>query len=57
MAVKYVIRGRYDGRTEDVDEADNKAEAERMLGEYRLSFGGGWCLWLVKVTEEEEEGE
>ena len=42
----YVILGRYNGQTEEVDSFDEKGEAERCLGEYRMAYGAGWSLWL-----------
>jgi len=45
----YVIRGKYLGCPwEDIDEADNRAEAERLLGEYQMAYGPEWSL-TIKV--------
>jgi len=40
----YKIMGEYKGNVEEVDTADTKAEAEYLLGEYRLAFGNSWVL-------------
>ena len=45
----YKIMGRYgNGRAEEVDSADTRKEAEYLLAEYRLAYGAGWRLWIVK---------
>jgi len=41
------IMGRYRGRTEELDTADSKSEALRLVGEYRMAFGSGWEVWLA----------
>ena len=41
---EYVIMGRSEYGTEEVDTADNKAEANRLAGEYRMAFGAGWTI-------------
>lgn len=43
----YKIMGRYKGGSpEEIDEFDNRPEAERMLDEYSMAFGQGWELWI-----------
>ena len=45
----YVIRGKYPGCPwEDIDEADTRAEAQRLLGEYQMAYGPEWSL-TIKV--------
>ena len=41
----YIIFGRYNGETEEVDQASTKQEAEYLVQEYRLAFGPGWQIW------------
>lgn len=46
----WIIRGKYPGLPwEDIDEDEEKAEAERLLKEYRLAFSSEWRLTLKKV--------
>ena len=35
----FIIKGKYNGRTEEIDSAATESEAETLLGEYRLAFG------------------
>ena len=42
--IEYVIMGRSEYGTEEVDTADTRAEAKRLAGEYRLAFGAGWSI-------------
>lgn len=45
----FVIRGKYVGCPwEDIDEFDTKAEATKMLSEYRMAYGAGWSLTVVR---------
>ena len=45
----FKIMGRYGyGRAEEIDSAETRKEAEAMLREYRIAFGAGWQLWIVK---------
>lgn len=46
------IWGKYQGRTEKIDEFTSKKEAERCLGEYQMAYGVNWKLWLGKKSEE-----
>lgn len=42
----YKIMGRYNGQTEEVDEAETRKDAQYLLSEYKLAFGAGWSLWI-----------
>ena len=44
IMTEYVIMGRSEYGTEEVDTADTRAEAKRLAGEYRLAFGAGWSI-------------
>lgn len=44
----FKIMGRYMGRTEEIDNAATKRDAEYLLREYRLAFGSAWTLWIVE---------
>lgn len=47
--VEYPIMGKYqNGETEQVDSAESREEASRLLSEYILAFGAGWRLWIGK---------
>ena len=50
--MSYVIFGMYQGTTEEIDSFDSLREANAMLREYRLSFGGGWQLWVKRCKGE-----
>lgn len=42
----YKIMGMYQGETEEIDSFSTYDEAERMVSEYRMSFGAGWSIWI-----------
>jgi len=42
----FKIMGRYMGRTEEIDSAETKKDAEYLLREYKLAFGRAWKLWI-----------
>jgi len=45
----FKIKGRYlSYSTELIDEFDTLNEAEKMLAEYRMAYGAGWSLWIVR---------
>lgn len=45
----YKIRGKYQGQPwEDIDEFDTRKEALAMLDEYRMAYGAGWQLKVVR---------
>ena len=49
----FKIMGKLKGcETEEIDEFETKKEADLMLIEYIMAFGGarnGWKLWIKKV--------
>ena len=40
--MRWIIRGTYAGRTEEVDSFETRTEAIATLREYRLAFGANW---------------
>jgi hypothetical protein len=45
----FKIKGKYlRYASEVIDEFDTLAEAEKMLSEYRMAYGAGWSLWIVR---------
>lgn len=44
----YLIMGYYEGAGEVVDEADSKSEAHTLAAEYRMAFGPGWVIEVVR---------
>ncbi len=50
----YLIMGKYQGTTEEVDHIDPtetdtpEQDAEYLVNEYRLAFGPEWTLWVKK---------
>lgn len=48
----YEIIGVYRGTTEVIDETDDKAEAKRLVGEYRMAFGPEWSISWRCTTDE-----
>ena len=48
----YLIMGKYRGKTEQVDTATGEAEANYLVGEYRMAFGSEWVIWKELSTEE-----
>jgi hypothetical protein len=52
MKKVYVIMGKYCREPkEEIDTAENKQDAEYLLGEYRMAFGAGWTL-TIKTSNE-----
>jgi hypothetical protein len=45
----FKIMGKYQGKTEEIDSAETRSEADYLLGEYRLAYGAGWKLWVKKT--------
>ena len=43
---RYVVMGRYNGHTEELDSFDTMTEAELMRAEYCMAFGVGWSIWV-----------
>ena len=44
----YIIMGKSEAGTEEIDEFDTRQEAVKMLAEYRMAFGGGWTMWIKR---------
>jgi hypothetical protein len=44
---EYRIMGSYQGRTEEIDTAETRKEANRLAAEYRMAFGAGWSIWVA----------
>ena len=41
----WIIKGKHQGREEEIDQAETEEEIDYMLAEYRIAFGPGWLLW------------
>jgi len=51
-----VIRGRYkNGKVEDLDQAENPADADYLVREYRMAFGSDWTIWSTHSSFEDLE--
>jgi len=50
----YKIIGKHQGETEVIDTAENKAERDYMLTEYRMAFGQGWTIWSKPIDPTRE---
>ena len=48
----YLIMGKYRGKTEQLDTATGEAEANYLVGEYRMAFGSEWVIWKELSIEE-----
>lgn len=44
---EYRIMGSYQGHTEEIDTAETRKEATRLVAEYRMAFGAGWSIWVA----------
>ena len=45
----FKIMGKYKGGSwEEIDTADTKQDAEYLLQEYRIAYGGEWRLKITK---------
>jgi len=44
----FEIVGTYRGRSEVIDTCDTMTEAEYLVSEYGLAFGGDWNLLIVE---------
>jgi hypothetical protein len=40
----YRIMGKYRGKTEEIDTAETRKEADRLVEEYRVAFGSQWVV-------------
>ena len=45
----YKIIGIYNGRSEVLDEASNKKEANYLVSEYRMAYGVGWHIYKSRT--------
>ena len=46
MASKeFKIMGKYQGKTEEIDTAEDEQNADYLVGEYRMAFGSDWQVW------------
>lgn len=52
---KYEILGTYRGETEVIDEADDKATADYLVGEYQLAYGREWSVRKRRVRVKDDE--
>lgn len=50
MHYSYIIKWLGSRSWEEIDEADNRAEAERLVQEYNLAFHGGRFKIIKKET-------
>lgn len=44
----WAILGTYAGQGEEIDTAETRPEAMRLLGEYRTAFGAGWQMSIKR---------
>ena len=45
----YKIMGKSKQGKEELDTAETRKEAQRLVGEYIMAFGPGWTVWLEKA--------
>ena len=45
----YIIMGRSEYGTEEIDEAKDRAEADYLVREYRMAYGSGWTIWKKRA--------
>jgi hypothetical protein len=50
----WIIYGKSQYGKEQIDTADDKKEAHRLCGEYRLAFGNGWIIWCERDWNNKE---
>lgn len=43
-----IVWGKYQGKTEKIDQAANTQEAAYLVNEYQLAFGREWIVWSGK---------
>jgi hypothetical protein len=43
------------GEEEEIDQADTKEEADRLVDEYRLAFGATWTVWKENESDDKQE--
>ena len=51
---RFVLMGRYNGRTEMIDETDTRAEAEDYAANYRQAYGKAWSVWIEECNGDDE---
>ncbi len=44
------------GRWEEVDEADTRHEAEYLIHEYAIAYGGGWDVKFTRNSKGKDKG-
>jgi hypothetical protein len=44
----WIIMGRSQYGTEEIDSAETLKDARYLAGEYRLAFGVGWTIWIKR---------
>ena len=48
--MRYIIHGAHpEYGSEDLDEADDRAEAETLAADYRVAFGPEWRITIRRV--------
>jgi hypothetical protein len=48
----YQIIGKYQGKSEVIDLADDKKDAEYMAREYAMAFGSEWDISICRFDDE-----
>jgi len=49
MTYSYKIIGTYRGKSEEIDIADDRKEAEYLRNEYALAYGSEWVVTIKEV--------
>jgi len=49
--IVYKIVGTCKGKSEVIDEAENKANAQYLVQEYHMAFGPDWIISIVEAPE------
>jgi hypothetical protein len=49
---RWIPNSNYRSHAEELDQTDSRRQAEYLVGEYRMSFGSSWEVW---INEEEQE--
>lgn len=45
----YLIIGRYQGNTEEIDSAETMETARYLQREYQMAYGAGWIVTIKKA--------
>jgi len=53
MRTVYLILGRYQGNTEEIDETEDRKDAVYLRGEYAMAYGAGWAISIKKIRRAE----